>query len=225
MALKIFSFCLYGNQEKYCKGLLKNLECIQNIFSDFLVWVYIGDNVNEKTISDISKFENTKIIFTNEKGHINKFFRFFPIDNTNVEICIVRDADSRIYDRDVSCIKDFFNSEKLFHIIRDHPNHHTWKIMAGMWGIKKGLVDNIKILYEKWKEQKSIIDFWDDQIFLSDILHPLVKDNVLVHEAFLTSFESQSSKTSFKVPILNGHFVGQVYEFTDSGIEYAKFGY
>lgn len=222
--VKAFSFSVYGSDDKYCKGIIKNLECIQTSFPLWEVWIYVGDGVPESVIDNINTFNFTKIIYTGQIGHENKAYRFFTIDDPTVDIAIIRDADSRIYERDVECIKDFIQSTKLFHIIRDHPNHHTWKIMGGMWGIKKGLIDNIKSLFLAWKSTKNL-GFFDDQIFLSEIIYPIIKTSVLVQEAFSTSFEPHDCKLKFKTPLVDLHFIGQVYEYNIDGEEYPKFDY
>ena len=103
----VFSFIVFGSQDKYCKGILKNIECIQREFPDWEVWVYIGNGVPHEVVQHIENIPKVRCIFTGLDGMVNKIYRFFPIDDPNVDICIIRDADSRIYDRDVECIKDF----------------------------------------------------------------------------------------------------------------------
>lgn len=199
--IKVFSFCLYGSKDKYVKGLLKNIELITTEFPDFEIWVYIGDNV-----PPLQSFDNVKYIQTDVVGNHNKFFRFLPIDDEQVEVMLVRDADSRVYSRDVRFIKEFLTSDKLFHSIQDHINHpHCGKIMAGMWGIKKGLLkDKMGRMYSGWKQYNGVNDYWDDTRFLDNIIYPVVKHNMLLHNDINNN---------------DKHFVGQVYEFND-GKEY-----
>jgi hypothetical protein len=132
---------------------------------------------------------------------------------------MVRDADSRITDRDDFCINEFVNSDKLFHIIRDHPNHKHL-IMAGMWGVKKGcLSESISELFILWKQHR-YIDFWSDTQFLVDILYPRIKDVAFIHDD-LSHFNDNPSKI---LHLRNGnHFIGQVYEFNEHNEEYPKF--
>lgn len=198
--VKVFSFCLYGSKDKYVKGLLKNIELISAEFPDFEIWVYIGDDVPY-----LPTYSNVKYIHTDVKGHENMFYRFFPIDDDDVEVAIVRDADSRVYSRDVRFIREFLESDKKFHNIKDHINHfHCGKILAGMWGIKKGLL-KVKLykLYLNWKTHSSTCEFWDDARFIWEI-YPLVMHSMLLHD---------------KIDVDEKHFVGQVYDFKD-GEEY-----
>jgi len=220
--VKVFAFSLFGSQDKYCKGILKNIEQINKFFPDFEIWVYIGEDVPIEILNILNNNKTVKCISTNVSGNETKFFRFFAIDDSSVDLAIIRDADSRIYYRDIACIEDFLQSDKMFHIIRDHKNH-THKIMAGMWGIKKGLLESITIedLYLHWKQYRTCSDFWDDTKILCELLYPLITSSLLVHDNYNTI---EREKMRFRKDDDNGkHFVGQVYEYDEFGNEYPKF--
>ena len=223
----VFSFSLFGNQDKYCKGLLKNITIIEKVFPAWEVWVYCGDGISEDVLVDLHEHACVRLIPTKEEGMVNKFYRFFAIDEPDVGTCIVRDADSRIYERDQACIQDFIESEKFCHIIRDHPNHHHL-MMAGMWGIKKSalffLQNPIQTLFHQWKQTKVSSDFWSDTLFLCDMIYPKVAHVSMIHDEY-HHYEPPEFKTAFRYPLLEKHFIGQVYEFDSSGEEYQKFSY
>jgi hypothetical protein len=223
--VNVFSFSLFGSQDKYCKGLLKNLDIISKNYPDWETWIYLGDNIPTQIIETLRPNENVKLIYTNIIGNENKIYRYFPIDNLLVDICIIRDADSRIYDRDISCINDFVESDALFHIIRDHPNHFH-KIMAGMWGIKRNLLQiSIEQLYKCWRYKNNVNDFWADTSFLCEVIYPMVIHNALIHDE-LHNMESDTIKLKARIPVRDElHFIGQVYEYDEHGKEYPKFPY
>ena len=61
---KIFSFCLYGNQKKYCQGLLENIKLINEYYPDFEIWIACGDDVPLKYLEEfINYFKIYKIIY------------------------------------------------------------------------------------------------------------------------------------------------------------------
>jgi hypothetical protein len=126
--MKVFSFCIYGTERNYYEGLLENIQIIREYFPDFQIYIYKG-------ICDPSWiFEgNCKVIETHKEGLVNTLYRFLPLAET--EIGFVRDADSRITQRDRWCISEFLNSSKSYHIIRDHYWHKSL-IMGGMFGWK-----------------------------------------------------------------------------------------
>ena len=223
----VFSFTLFGNDPKYTKGLLKNIRIIEEKFPGWEVWVYCGDGVPEDVYFCLYTFKCVKLIPTNMTGMVNKFYRFFAIDDPSVDTCIVRDADSRIYERDEACIREFLHSEKLVHIIRDHPNHHH-RMMAGMWGIKREAVEvclhgkKIKEMYNEWSASQPPSGFWSDTQFLCEALYPFVVYHSLIHDE-IQQFEPPPFKTPFPSPLIETHFIGQVYEISPDGHESCKY--
>jgi len=219
--VSVFSFVVYGNQKKYTHGILANLQLIQITYPSWQVWIYYGSDVDDSILSQYRSYSNAVLIPTNHTGAITNFFRYFPIDDPSVDVCMVRDADSRVNDRDQVCINEFLQSSHLFHIIRDHPNH-SHKIMAGMWGIKKdAFFGSIRALFEQWKLHNEL-DFWSDTRFLVECLYPNVVTMSLIHDD-----HNHVNDGAIRIPHHrdNRHFIGQVYEYNDIGEEYPKFDY
>ena len=68
-----------------------------------------------------------------------------------MDIFFSRDLDSRINDRELAAVNEWLDSEKPFHIIRDHIDHGHVPILAGLWGTR---TSNSLIRYnwiESWK--------------------------------------------------------------------------
>lgn len=227
--VRVFSFSLFGEQDKYCKGLLKNITIIEQEFAGWEVWVYCGEGIPEDIYTQLSKYPFVKLIHTGQEGMMNKFYRFFAIDDPIVEVCIIRDADSRIYERDRSCIHEFLQSDKVAHIIRDHPNHHH-RMMAGMWGIKRDAMkkhfqeSTIFSLFQTWKLQKPTNEFWNDTEFLCEVIYPRIMYHSIIHDE-TQQFEPIHFRSKFSYPLVENHFIGQVYEFSSVNNEYTKFSY
>lgn len=221
---KVFSFSLFGPLEKYSRGLMINIHMIQNYFPDWHIHVWLGNGVLEETIKQLAGISNLTVFPTNEDGFINASYRFFSIDDDNVEVMIVRDADSRVNERDRACIEDFVTSQNMFHIIRDHPNHHHL-IMAGMWGIKQGLLQRkMSDIFQEWKNRNNVNDFWSDTNFLKSI-YTIGVYHAMIHDD-LHHVEPAEKCTPHRVPLDERklHFIGQVYEFSH-GDEYPKYPY
>jgi protein O-GlcNAc transferase len=219
--VKVFSFCIFGSKPKYCMGLLKNIEVIKEHFPEWMIWVYIGDTIPVELDQRLAQEQCVQRIYTETIGMENKVFRFFPIDTPDVEVCIVRDTDSRIHARDRACIQEFVDSDMKFHIIRDHPNHFH-KIMAGMFGMKQGCVSyKIQEAYVWWKKEYATDAFWDDTYFLVDVIYPDIKLESLVHDTHF-QHEFPYCKKPFRIPVDEKvEFVGQAYDFDAEGNEYA----
>ena len=224
--MKVFSFSLFGSGEKYWHGMYKNIELIESQFPDWKIYIWIGDGVSEDVILYLNDRKSVKLIPTRQSGLINMSYRFFSIDFEEVEVMCVRDADSRITPRDAACIEDFINSEKLFHIIRDHPNHHH-TIMGGMWGIKKGLLNGgLQKAFDLWRQSHTATEFWNDMDFLREFFYPRCLPYSMIHDE-LQHLEPKEWHTPFRIPLDDQklHFIGQVYEFNENGKEYPKYPY
>ena len=206
--------------------MYKNIELVEKQFPEWWIYIWIGDGVPEDVILHLSEKEKVKLIPTHQSGLMNMSYRFFSIDDPDVGIMCVRDADSRVTERDAACINEFVNSEKLFHIIRDHPNHHH-TIMGGMWAIKKGLLNGkLQDAFNLWKQQHTATEFWNDMDFLRSIFYPHVVPYAMIHDE-IQHFEPQEWHTPFSIPLddTKQHFIGQVYEFDTDGKEYPKYPY
>ena len=179
---KVFSFTLFGSQEKYWKGLLVNINLIHEKFPDWEIWVYIGNDVPSVVLFTLKSYSDVKLIETQEIGMVNKFFRFFPIDEHDVEICIIRDADSRIHWKDRWAIREFVkHPEFIAHTIRDNIEH-TASMMGGLWGIRKSAGLTIRDEYSSYKEDtEKGHRQGHDQNFLGDVIYPKVVYRMLVH--------------------------------------------
>jgi len=151
--------------------------------------------------------------------------KFFFLDDDKVEILFIRDADSRIEERDRWCINQFLQSNYHLHIIRDHY-HHRRLMMGAMWGIKKTKKLDLEKNYNSWKNINSykIGTYYSDQDFIDEYIYPLYKDDMLIHSN-LIGFIGETV-TPIKIEMKDDRdFVGNVYEYDSSGRKYLAFSW
>ena len=209
--IRVVSFSLWGNQPRYTIGAIRNAQMAKMLYPEFECWFYIHkDTVPEIIINELKKYDNVKIIL--KEGDLNSckpmMWRFEAIDEPNVEVMLSRDTDTRIWEREVLAVREWLKSDKIFHIMRDHP-HHGFKILGGMFLTKKNpdipswkrLIDMCIQLYHR--------DY--DQNFLKEIIYPKIENNCLIHATF-HQFENHCK--SFPIEYnQNYNFVGEyVYE-------------
>lgn len=192
--MKVFSFCLYGNASFYYTGLLENIRIIQQYYPDFSIYVYVGDCDPSWVLP-----EGIHVIHTGRAGAINAWIRYKPL--AFAEIGFIRDADSRITERDRWCIDRFLESPYMYHAIRDHKWHRS-PIMAGLFGWKKSypieIDDNIVATYG-----------FDEQQLAK--LYPHVRDTMLVHTNIYALVGEHSERIT--IPHTDKYdFVGNVYK-------------
>ena len=68
-------------------------------------------------------------------------WRFSVIDDPNVDVFIVRDADGRLTPRDAAVVAEWLEhrpeTAAVLHCIRDHPAHSDSFINGGLWGARR----------------------------------------------------------------------------------------
>jgi len=203
---KIISFSLWGNNEIYTIGAIKNALIAKDKYPDFECWFYIHyETVPINIIEQLQIMTNVHII--PKSGNLNTvkpmMWRFEAIDDPNVEIMMPRDTDTRILDREVQAVNDWLNSNTLFHIMRDHPCH-SHKILGGMFGTKKlPNIPNWKIHIDKFI-QKGHRNY--DISFLDSFVYPLIKNNCTIHASF---FKYEQNCKNFPSPFIDFHHVGE----------------
>ena len=190
MKKKIISFCLYGNLDFYCLGLIENIDLINEKYNDWTIYIYYA-NIPEKILNILKNKKNTYLFECNHNGYNweGMFWRFYPIEDKDIDIFISRDADSRITDREMIFVNEWLNSDKIFHIIRDHLGHRI-EILGGTFGVKvkefqkinnlKKLDYYIKLFYDRFSKDQ---DRQPDQIFLQEYVWPLIENTNMAHIA------------------------------------------
>jgi len=192
-----FSFCLYGPPKSlYYQGLLENIQLIQQHFPDWVTYVYLGSDVSQSFEDTLRSYASVRIRRTGLSNFDNRMFRYFAIDEDDVELMMVRDADSRIHERDRWAIHDFLNkSTYLVHAIRDHPEHSV-PMLAGLWGIRKSAGLYMRKEYEDFKKTPKPCSYGEDQCFLTEKVYNVLFSNILVH---VSSKEITYLHENFKV--------------------------
>lgn len=216
MGKKIISFSLWGNESMYTVGAIRNAELAKEIYPDWICRFYVGDDVNEDIIGKLKSFDNTEVIVMVEEKNDwqGMFWRFYVIDNGDVDYVIFRDTDSRLTIREKEAVNEWIGSGRYFHIMRDHV-YHTEAIMGGMWGCKpKELISKInEEVYSNGlsavSELKKVINDWlnhedmniknkrhnhltdeqlvtkgIDQIFLRSLIYPMVYNDSWIHDSY-----------------------------------------
>jgi hypothetical protein len=194
---KIISFCLYGSKPLYYLGAEKNIEEAKKIYPDYMCRFYCTKDVpNLNKLKILAENGECELIVPNLTSP-PVFWRILACDDPNVEICLQRDCDSIVNDRERVAVEEWLKSGKTLHFMHDCQRGHFHKIMAGMWGIKKtdkfNFTEELKNFYthkqygeidpnnitEGWGSGKAT--YFDDQYFLKDILYERFKDDYIEH--------------------------------------------
>lgn len=186
--VQVFSFCLYGPENPYYyRGMLENLELIRKHFPDWKVYIYLGNDVPEHTRERLASYPFVVLRETGITGPKTMVHRFFAIDEDEVDLMLVRDADSRVHWKDRWAIREFLrHTQYVGHAIRDNVVHKI-ELCGGLWGMRKIPGVSLRALHEDYV----VNDVADpirprlngyDQDFLKLYVYPhLVAHGLLIH--------------------------------------------
>ena len=196
--------------------MTENIQLIHKHFPTWFIFIYLGADVDPRYVDILRTAPRVILRFTGKTGAANMIDRFLAIDEPNVDLMMVRDADSRVHWKDRWAIKSFLKSPFRAHTIRDNPGHTT-AIMGGLWGIRKeaGLV--IKDEYASFLKNPIDMGVGHDQSFLSVQIYPKIRNTLLVHYSNDLSGDDVHA-TEFPFPYSNEIYCGRIEEptFKDS---------
>lgn len=193
----IISFSLWGDNPVYVTGALINAQLIPYMYDGWTARFYCDATVPPKALDALRKLDAQVVIIEDENlKKLRSMWRFFVMDDPNVEYFLCRDADSRVNVQEVVAVQEWLHSDKKFHIMRDHP-FHMELILAGMWGGVAGVLPNIKnILLSSGKYFNNPLF---DQVFLMEVIWPLIKNDVLVHDSCYAFPDGKDFPKSFRL--------------------------
>jgi hypothetical protein len=178
----LVSFSLYGTAPKYMVGALRNAELIQDFGSEWQSVFYLGAEIP----IDVETALQTHGAVTRRwdpTWHKNgMFWRFRAVQEFNYDFVIFRDVDSRISDREIVALKQWFKSGKLLHIMRDHPHHNALRL-GGMWGLTS---DSTRLEIDWGSATKYGVQHGQDQFFLEKEVYPILKKTMHVNDDFFS---------------------------------------
>ena len=180
--MNVFSFCLYGPYNaRYYPGMIENIQLIHRHFPEWFVFVYVGSDVAPEMVAMLRSAPRVVLRFTGKTGIENMIERFYAIDEPDVDLMVVRDADSRVHSRDRWAIHDFLASPQfVLHTIRDHKEHSA-SIMGGLWALRKSSGIDMHAEYEAYRANPEDRGIALDQNFLSCRIYPKLCNRMLVH--------------------------------------------
>ena len=206
---KIISFSLYGEDIKYALGAIRNIEFAKKHYPDWICRFYCSEDA--KSLDSLSSLDCEILIIKSKIPPM--YWRFFAVDDPEVDVVISRDCDSLVNAREAAAVKEWINSDKVFHTMHDCDikGGHQSIVMGGMWGIKKPndieFVKEIDFFAKKRRNYK--FSYGDDQEFLRNIVYKRYKDSCIDHHSKPENSKWKNS-VSFPehAPLEFGSFVG-----------------
>jgi len=198
----LVSYSLYGSDPKYVIGAIKNATIIKELGPAWQAVFYLAPEISDEIESELVKSGALVKRWASNWHKNGMFWRFSAINDFEFDFTIIRDVDSRISERELSCLNEWFKSGKTLSVIRDHP-HHNALILGGLWGVSS----KVKQSNINWKNsEKFSVDHGQDQVFLKKEVYPILKKSMYLNDAF---FSMPRSKCRFPTNRNGLEYVGE----------------
>jgi len=169
---KITSLSVWGDAPRYIVGANRQYELTKKYYPDWEFRIYTDDKNKFSNLTDANIIEVTD-------GSYGMYWRFRAMFEDENNIVIVRDSDSRITVREQRAVNEWIASDKKFHTFRDHQAHFEFPIIGCAFGYKGKFNKQTETLLNSYTQELNY--YVGDQIFLKDVIWPLVKDNAMIH--------------------------------------------
>ena len=222
--VNIVAMSLYGSGRRYMSGVIRNADLVRQNFPGWRLRVYTElpspnprYGVVAPQIIESLRERDVEIFYMNprEDRVPPMGWRFLVADDMTVDRFIIRDADSRLTERDAAAVRVWVASGRPFNCIRDHPSHARYAISGGLWG---GIPAALRgVMRRSWRELMAHVkgNYMDDMNFLNHVVWPLVS-----HVAYCSdsvSCDVWPNAHPFPVPRYGYETVGQVTDERERG--------
>lgn len=202
---KIIAMSLPADSKIHLYGVLRNVQLTRVLMPDWILRVYTANGISERWLNKFKKLKAQIVRVTNPKTPI-ELAPFKIIQDEKVDIFVIRNATSRLSERDVSSIEDWINTNAGFHCIRDHPRHKNMKLAGyGTVGGKRKIL--AQLLKQPWKYLNSLtVSPWT---WLQDHLYPAIEDTIMCHDS--VSCRSWPKSKPFRVKRFKNEYIGRKF--------------
>jgi tetratricopeptide (TPR) repeat protein len=180
----LVSYSLYGSHPRYCEMAVLNVIAAKRHLPDFACRFYVDRSVPTAVLERLQRLGAQYV----EMDEITPkmpptFWRFLAMDDARADRVLVRDVDSLIDAKEAWCVKEWLASKHIFHIIRDDCCH-TELILAGLFGIRSGVIRNVRSQIEEFIQSNGAAAWqrYADQLFLRHHIWPTVRKHTLTHD-------------------------------------------
>lgn len=182
----IISFSLWGNDPRYLQGAITNSIVCRYVYPGWTVRFYINNSL-PPSVSQSLLANGAQLVAVSglPAEKFGLFWRFLVEDDKDVDIYLVRDADSVVNIREAWAVTDWLRSKAAFHVMRDRASHSEL-MLAGMWGAHRGNIGRMRDRIAEHVQNADRIgnDLTTDQRFLRTRIWPIVRQSVMTHDSF-----------------------------------------
>ena len=137
---KVISMSFSTENKDTLFGVLRNANLVRQFWPGWHLRVYTNtDSYSEFRQKIMSSLRRRGVQIIHVDPEIQKqlpacMWRYLVADDETVDYFFIRDAQTRLLERDYVVIGEFLQSGASFHCIRDHPDQGNAALTDGLWG-------------------------------------------------------------------------------------------
>lgn len=195
---KIISFSLYANLELYNLGAIENVPLIPKYYGNSWkgrFYVEKGAPALPELKELAKELDYVEVVeMSPEGGAKGMFWRFLAFGDPDAERIIIRDTDQRLSDKEAKAVAAWEQTDKKCHKMVENGGQAGLALMGCAFGLLGGLFPNIQNDIDEWlgrhhdmslshgkRRGGGQILYGADQLFLKEVVWPVIEDSVLHH--------------------------------------------
>jgi tetratricopeptide (TPR) repeat protein len=198
----LISFSVWGDNIRYLNGAITNAIVARYLYPGWTARFYT-DASTPAAFRDALAQNGAQVVMVEDlpADRFGLFWRFLAEDDPDVDIYLVRDADSVMNVKERWAVADWLKSGKAFHVMRDHPQHSEL-ILAGLWGAHRGNIGGMRKRIEDCVEAGRNIgnNITLDQHFLRNTVWPIARNSVKIHDDYFGFMDPTRFSGDFPLP-------------------------
>lgn len=198
----IIAFSIWGTNIRYLNGALTNAIVARYLYPGWTARFYTDGSTPEGFLDELTR-NGAQVVMVDDLDaqRFGLFWRFLVEDDSEVDIYLVRDADSVLNVKERWAVADWLNSGEAFHVMRDHPQHSEL-ILAGMWGAHRGNIGGMRGRMESAVNAGRHVGNYihRDQHFLRAEVWPIARNSVTIHDDYFSFMAPTRFSSDFGLP-------------------------
>ena len=198
----VIAFSVWGDNIRYLNGAITNAIVARYLYPGWTARFYT-DASTPQAFRDALAQNGAQVVMVEDlpADRFGLFWRFLAEDDPDVDIYLVRDADSVMNIKERWAVADWLKSGKAFHVMRDNPQHSEL-ILAGMWGAHRGNIGDMRKRIEDGVEAGRNIgnNSTLDQHFLRNVIWPIARNSVKIHDDYFDFMAPTRFSADFSLP-------------------------
>jgi hypothetical protein len=199
----LITFSIWGEDARYLNGAITNAIVARYLYPGWTPRFYTDRSTPENFRAALIQ-NGAQVVIVDESlpaDRFGLFWRFLAEDDPDVDLYLVRDADSVMNIKERWAVADWLNSGRAFHVMRDNPQHSEL-ILAGMWGAHRGNIAGVRkrieacVLAGRNVGNNSTLD----QQFLRNVVWPIARNSVRIHDAYFRFMDPTRFSKDFALP-------------------------